>query len=45
MKTFRQLRKTINEKFVDIDSLRHLLFEEKPVDNYRDYKDLRISDL
>ena len=45
MKTFRQLRKTINEKFVDIDSLRHAKVEEKPVDNYRgDYKDLRISE-
>ena len=46
MKTFRQLRKTINEKFVDIDSLRHVQVEEKPVDNYRgDYKDLRISEV
>ena len=46
MKTFRQLRKTINEKYVDIDSLRHVKVEEKPVDNYRgDYKDLRISEV
>ena len=28
MKTFRQLRKTINEKYVDIDSLRHAKPEE-----------------
>ena len=35
MKTFRQLRKTITEKYVDIDSLRHAKVEEKPVDNYR----------
>ena len=31
MKTFKQLRNTITEKFVDIDSLRHAKVEEKPV--------------
>ena len=45
MKTFKQLRNTITEKFVDIDSLRHAKVDEKPVENYKgDYKDLRISE-
>ena len=35
MKTFKQLRNTITEKFVDIDSLRHAKVEEKPVENYK----------
>ena len=40
MKTFSQLRKTISEKFMDIDSLRHAKVEEKPVENYKgDYKE------
>ena len=44
MKTFSQLRKTISEKFMDIDSLRHAKVEEKPVENYKgDYKELRIE--
>ena len=33
MKTFSQLRKTITEKFVDLDSLRHAKVEEKHVEN------------
>ena len=45
MKTFNQLRKTISEKFMDIDSLRHAKVEEKPVENYKgDYKELRIEE-
>ena len=44
MKTFSQLRKNINEKFLDIDNLRHAKVEEKPVNNYEgDYKKLKIS--
>ena len=39
MKTFKQLRNTITEKFVDIDSLRHAKVDEKPVENYKgDYR-------
>ena len=45
MKTFSQLRKTISERFMDIDNLRHAKVEEKPVDNYKgDYKKLRIEE-
>jgi nicotinic acid mononucleotide adenylyltransferase/predicted nucleotidyltransferase/predicted transcriptional regulator len=45
MKTFGQLRKNINEKFLDIDNLRHAKVEEKPVNNYEgDYKNLKISE-
>ena len=45
MKTFSQLRKNINEKFLDIDNLRHAKVEEKPVNNYEgDYKKLKISE-
>ena len=45
MKTFNQLRKTISERFMDIDNLRHAKVEEKPVDNYKgDYKELKIEE-
>jgi acid phosphatase (class A) len=45
VKTFNQLRKTISEKFMDIDSLRHAKVEEKPVENYKgDYKELKIEE-
>ena len=45
MRTFKQLRKSITEKYEDIDSLRHAKVEEKPVKNYKgDYKDLNVSE-
>ena len=45
MRTFSQLRKTISEKYMDVDSLRHAKVEEKPVENYKgDYKELRIEE-